>query len=279
MNVYDQTGRDWSLRGRRSGREAVARFYSDRGKYVARLLLASIPCITLHQFRARVGTTRRSGLIIRRSWVRVPPAPPWWTGQQTPLTCEGVGQGCLHVSSGCAVASGFGRVYAAGCAQYVPKIRSCRSVAARRALGDVSAALESNDQKCSRIRRRPLLVGVIADERGQDFHRGGGLFGSLGRCVPARGYRRGARQSCRSRAARLLADSFNVSVRCGFRPRADQIRCTVALDTPTRAQHVECFKPGVVECFKPGVDVPAGQRFPTRADRPGARDRWRPVSR
>src|SRR6478735_3946981 len=41
-------------------------------------------------------------------------------------------------------------------------------------------------------------------------------------------------------------DNLNVSTRCGFNPRADQIRCTVAGDTPTRSaivRHDQCVCP------------------------------------
>ena len=44
-------------------------------------------------------------------------------------------------------------------------------------------------------------------------------------------------------------DTLNVSTRCGAKPRSDQIRCTVAGPTPTRAaivRHDQCVAPGGV---------------------------------
>ena len=46
-------------------------------------------------------------------------------------------------------------------------------------------------------------------------------------------------------------ESLNVSTRCGCNPRADQIRCTVAGDTPARSaivRQLQCVSPGGVSC-------------------------------
>ena len=50
---------------------------------------------------------------------------------------------------------------------------------------------------------------------------------------------------------RSSLDSLKVSTRCGFKPRADQIRCTVAGDTPCALaidRQLQCVSPSGVSC-------------------------------